>query len=202
MNPSPQPNVDPQEVAKFADMADLWWRPEGEFKALHEINPVRLAYVAGRAAGLARRRVIDVGCGSGILSIGAIKMGASKALAVDIDAASVRATDENAAANEVGDQIFSAAGSVEEILQGQYFTRQAPLVLANILAPVLVRLFNEDLAKLISPGGVILLSGILIEQATEVEVEAGSHGLKLLERMTIGDWIALAFQKPARSTDN
>jgi len=146
--------------------------------------------------------VIDVGCGSGILSIGAIKMGAGKALAVDIDAASVRATDENAAANEVGDQIFSAAGSVQEILQGQYFTRQAPLVLANILAPVLVRLFNEDLAKLISPGGVILLSGILIEQATEVEVEAGSHGLKLLERMTIGDWIALAFQKPARSTDN
>jgi ribosomal protein L11 methyltransferase len=121
---------------------------------------------------------------------------------VDIDAASVRATDENAAANEVGDQIISAQGSVAEIIQGQYFIRQAPLVLANILAPVLVRLFNEDLAKLITPGGVILLSGILIEQATEVEVEAGSHGLKLLERMIIGDWIALAFQKPARSTDN
>ena len=144
--------------------------------------------------------VIDVGCGSGILSIGAIKMGANNALAVDIDSASVRATDENAAANEVGDQITAALGSVAEILQGQFFIRQAPLVLANILAPVLVRLFNEDLAKLITPGGVILLSGILIEQATEVEVEAGSHGLKLLERMTMGDWIALAFQKPAKST--
>lgn len=144
--------------------------------------------------------VIDVGCGSGILSIGAIKMGANAALAVDIDAASVRATDENAAANEVGDQITAAPGSVTEILRGQYFVRQAPLVLANILAPVLVRLFNEDMDKLITPGGVILLSGILIEQATEVEVEAGSHGLKLLERMVIGDWIAMAFQKPARSS--
>lgn len=145
------------------------------------------------------RPVIDVGCGSGILSIGAIKMGASAALAVDIDAASVRATDENAAANGVGDQITAATGSVAEILQGQYFIRQAPLVLANILTPTLVRLFNEDMAKLITPGGVILLSGILIEQATEVEVEAGSHGLRLLERMVIGDWIAMAFQKPVRA---
>lgn len=146
--------------------------------------------------------VIDVGCGSGILSIGAVKMGAASALAVDIDAASVRATDENAAANGVSDQIFSAVGSVEEILQSQYFIRQAPLVLANILAPVLVRLFNEDLAKLITPGGSIILSGILIEQATEVEVEAASHGLRLVERMTMGDWIALALQKPASLRNN
>jgi ribosomal protein L11 methyltransferase len=146
--------------------------------------------------------VIDVGCGSGILSIGAVKLGASNALAVDIDAASARATDENAAANGVGDQIFSSQGSVEEILQYQYSIRQAPLVLANILAPVLVRLFNEGLAQLISPGGIILLSGILIEQATEIEVEAATHGLRPLERMTMGDWIALAFQKPAAVKTN
>ncbi|MBI5064169.1 MAG: bifunctional 2-polyprenyl-6-hydroxyphenol methylase/3-demethylubiquinol 3-O-methyltransferase UbiG [Desulfatitalea sp.] len=68
MKQSTPPNVDPREVAKFAAMAELWWRPEGEFKALHEINPVRLAYVAGRAAGLARRRVLDVGCGGGLLA--------------------------------------------------------------------------------------------------------------------------------------
>lgn len=140
--------------------------------------------------------VIDVGCGSGILSIGAVKLGASSVLAVDIDPASVRATNENAVANGVEDQIFSALGSVAEILQGQYNFRQAPVVVVNILAPVIVRLFNEDLVKLISPGGIIILSGILLEQATEVEVEAASHGLRLAERLTIGDWIALAFHKP------
>ncbi len=142
------------------------------------------------------RNVIDVGCGSGILSIGAVKLGAASVLAVDIDSASVRATNENAAANGVDDMIFTALGSVAEILQGQYTLRQAPLVVANILAPVIVRLFNEDMAKLIAPGGVVILSGILIEQSTEVEAEAESHGLKLLEHITMGDWIALAFRKP------
>lgn len=142
------------------------------------------------------RPVIDVGCGSGILSIGAVKLGATSVLAVDIDSASVRATNENAAANDVDNLIFTALGSVAEILQGQYPLRQAPLVVANILAPVIVRLFNEDLARLIAPGGAIILSGILIEQSAEVEAEAESHGLKLLEHLTMGDWIALAFRKP------
>ncbi|MHB0923596.1 MAG: 50S ribosomal protein L11 methyltransferase [Bellilinea sp.] len=145
------------------------------------------------------KNVIDVGCGSGILSIGAVKLGAISALAVDIDSASVRATNENAIANDVEDQIFSALGSVAEILQGQYISRHAPVVVVNILAPVIVRLFNEDLAKLITPGGTIILSGILIEQATEIEVEAASHGLQLLERLTMGDWIAFAFRKPIHS---
>lgn len=145
------------------------------------------------------KTVIDVGCGSGILSIGAIKLGATSVLAVDIDSASVRATNENAAANGVDDLIFTALGSVAEILQGQYTLRQAALVVANILAPVIVRLFNEDMAKLIAPGGVIILSGILIEQSGEVEAEAESHGLKLIEHLTMGDWIAMAFRKPLYS---
>jgi len=140
--------------------------------------------------------VIDVGCGSGILSIGAIKLGATSALAVDIDSASIRATNENATANGVVDEIFAALGSVTEIRQGQFLYRQAPLVLANILAPVIVRLFNDDLAQLVTPGGVIILSGILQEQATEVEVEAGAHGLRLLERYVIGDWVGLAMRRP------
>jgi 2-polyprenyl-6-hydroxyphenyl methylase/3-demethylubiquinone-9 3-methyltransferase len=68
-------NVDPREVAKFAAMADLWWQAEGEFKALHDINPVRLAYVAGRA-GCVGRRVLDVGCGGGLLAEAMARKGA------------------------------------------------------------------------------------------------------------------------------
>ncbi|WP_328717521.1 bifunctional 2-polyprenyl-6-hydroxyphenol methylase/3-demethylubiquinol 3-O-methyltransferase UbiG [Halomonas elongata] len=60
-------NVDAAEIAKFEALADRWWDPSGEFKPLHDINPLRLDFIDARA-GLAERRVIDVGCGGGILS--------------------------------------------------------------------------------------------------------------------------------------
>ena len=68
-------NIDPNEVAKFGAMADLWWQPRGEFKALHDINPVRLGYVKQRA-GLKGKRVIDVGCGGGLLAEAMAREGA------------------------------------------------------------------------------------------------------------------------------
>src|SRR5512146_2615666 len=85
---------------------------------------------------------IDVGCGSGILSIGAVKLGASPVLAVDIDNAAIRSTKENAQANGVLDNIETGLGSVREIREGRFSMRSAPLVLANILAPVIIRLFE------------------------------------------------------------
>ena len=63
----PMENIDSREIARFAAQADLWWDARGEFKALHQINPVRLAYVRDRA-GLWHKRVLDVGCGGGLLA--------------------------------------------------------------------------------------------------------------------------------------
>jgi len=60
-------NIDSEEIARFAAQAELWWDPRGEFKALHEINPVRLAYVRDRA-GVHGKRILDVGCGGGLLA--------------------------------------------------------------------------------------------------------------------------------------
>jgi len=127
----------------------------------------------------------------GILSIAALKLGASHALGVDIDAASIKATGENSAANDVLEHVETGLGSVAEIKAGQFSIKRAPVVLANILAPVLIRLFNVGMADLVEPGGVIILAGILAEQADNVLESASDHGLTYVERRQIGDWVAL-----------
>ncbi len=143
----------------------------------------------------AGENVIDVGCGSGILSIAALKLQAKHALGVDIDSASVRSTRENAAANEVSADLEVGLGSIGEILEGQFSLRQAPFVLANILAPVIIRLFAAGLADLVTPGGKLVLAGILNEQAAGVQQAAEAHGMRFLEQRSQGDWVALLLEK-------
>jgi len=140
--------------------------------------------------------VIDVGCGSGILSVAALKLGSNIALGVDIDEASVKNSRENADNNGLStDKFLIGLGSVAEVKAGQFLFSQAPLVLANILAPVLIRLFDAGLADLITPAGAIILSGILEHQAGDV-IEAGEkYGLRLAGRRQINDWVALLMCK-------
>ncbi len=140
--------------------------------------------------------VIDIGCGSGILSIAALKLGASKAIGVDIDAPAIKATHENSRANGVEEKVETGLGSVEEVKRGDFSARQAPLVLANILAPVLIHLFEVGMAQLVSPGGVILLAGILSEQGASVRAAGEAHGLAFVEERCCGDWSALVMRQP------
>src|SRR5215216_506783 len=142
-------------------------------------------------------RVIDVGCGSGILSIAALKLGAQSALGVDIDAGSLVNARENANSNQVGEELILEVGSVQEILEGRFAFRQAPIVLANILAPVIVRLFDAGLAELIEENGALILSGILQEQTQSVINAAQTKGLRMRERKQVGDWVALAMSQYA-----
>ena len=69
-------NVDPVEIKKFSDLASRWWDLQGEFKPLHQINPLRTDYIAQHAHGLAGKDVLDVGCGGGILAESMSRLGA------------------------------------------------------------------------------------------------------------------------------
>jgi ribosomal protein L11 methyltransferase len=137
-------------------------------------------------------QVIDLGCGTAILAIAALKLGASHALGVDIDPEAIQAARENAATNGVTENLELGLGSLAEIQAGAFSVQQAHIVLANILAPVLIRLLGEGLANLIAEGGVLILSGILQEQADEVQAAAEKHGLRLIARQQSGDWVALS----------
>jgi len=136
-------------------------------------------------------QAIDVGCGSGILSIAAIKLGAAKVLGVDIDEASVKNSRENADTNGIGDGLILGVGSVQEILDGKFEFRKAPLVVANILAPVLIRLFNAGLADLVEEGGTLILSGILQGQEQNIVESGQAKSLRVYKRVQMGDWVAL-----------
>ncbi|MCD6475474.1 MAG: 50S ribosomal protein L11 methyltransferase [Anaerolineaceae bacterium] len=141
--------------------------------------------------------LMDIGCGSGILSITAIKLGAVHSIAVDISPSSVTGTVENAERNHVLDAIEVGRGSVKEIVDGEYSMKQAPLLVANILTPVLIRLFDAGMADLVTPGGTVLLSGILESRLDEILTKTTEVGLELVEQIAMKDWVGLAFHKPA-----
>ena len=76
-------NVDHEEIAKFEQLASRWWDPLGEFKPLHDINPLRLDYIEQCSGGLTGQRVVDIGCGGGLLSEGLALRGA-EVLGIDM----------------------------------------------------------------------------------------------------------------------
>jgi len=131
-------------------------------------------------------RALDVGTGSGILSILAVKLGAASALGVDIDAEAVRAARENVARNGVADRVAIALGSWEQA-EGVY-----DVVVANILAGVIRRLLREGLGK---TGRAFIFSGILDTQAEEVKAALGEAGLRLVDQKQRADWICLVCEQ-------
>jgi ribosomal protein L11 methyltransferase len=185
-----------------------WVQPErGEKRTVIRINPA-MAFGTGAhpttqlCLELLEKYIqpginaIDVGCGSGILSIAALKLGAAHLLAVDMDRQSVAATLENAGINEITPGLLETGqGSVKEILAGGFAIQSAPLVMVNILASVIIELFGEGLSELVQENGILLLSGILEPQEKEVRQLAQENKFMLLDRLTNADWVSLALQK-------
>jgi ribosomal protein L11 methyltransferase len=138
--------------------------------------------------------VIDIGCGSGILSIAALKLGAVRVMAVDIDETAIEACCENAKLNKIGEELIVIAGTLNEIQAKRVPVIKAPMVLANILASTLIEMLQDGLTDLITLDGVLILSGILEEQVVGVVSSAQACGVSLVEQRQKDDWVGLVFK--------
>ncbi len=136
--------------------------------------------------------LIDIGCGSAILAIAGAKLGAGAVLAVDNDASTMENARHNIDLNDA--EVELGIGSVAEVLAGQFSLSQAEVVVANILAPVLVRLLGAGLHKLLKPNGTLVLSGILAEQEPDLRAALAAAGLQVTAERRSGDWLGLAAQ--------
>ena len=143
--------------------------------------------------------VLDLGCGSGILSIAALDLGASRAIGVDIDPKAVDVAYENAALNGIGrdsytvraGDVLSDEGLVEELAQaGPY-----ELVLANIVSDVIIPL-SAQVHRFLAPGGTFVCSGIIDTRADEVGGALRKNGLSILKRVERDGWCAFSAHIP------
>jgi ribosomal protein L11 methyltransferase len=133
--------------------------------------------------------VLDVGCGSGILSLAALRLGAARAVGLDTDQLAVRAAVENAERNGLADRFEARAGSL-----GTPPAEPYPLVLGNLVATVLVDL-APALAAHLAPGGSLIASGILEPRAGEVAQALEAAGLRAIQRRDDGEWVSLRLER-------
>jgi ribosomal protein L11 methyltransferase len=130
--------------------------------------------------------LIDVGCGSGVLGIGALRMGASRAIGMDINPSCVPVSQENARLNQVSDRWSVTTEPVAVI------DFPANIVVANILAPALIEL-SDELKRLTRPDGVLIISGVLAEHYEHVA--KALEPLHEFDRIEHGGWAAVAFRR-------
>lgn len=164
-------------------MTVVWIEPGSTF-GLGDHPTTLLSMRALRAALFDGATVLDVGCGSGVLAVGACVLGASQAVAVDISPASVPTTQANAIANGVADRVHVSTTPLAE-LDGPF-----DIVVANILAPTLIHL-ADDLRRVVAPGGQLIVSGVLADR--HEHVEAALRPLRRTHRDTLDGWAALSF---------
>jgi ribosomal protein L11 methyltransferase len=148
-------------------------------------------------------QVIDVGTGSGILAIGAIRLGAERVLALDLDPVAVSSAAENTRLNNLQDQIQVHLSDLLGVLRGGPEEGGAPLnvavpvdlVVANILAEIIL-LFIDDVYEALKPGGTYIASGIYENKETDVERGLEAAGFEIVSREREDKWIAFVARKP------
>ncbi len=170
-------NVDPTEIARFQSVASRWWDPQGEMRPLHDLNPVRLAYVV-RGAGLEGRTVLDVGCGGGLLAESMARRGAR---VVGLDLADELLGVARLHALEAGVAVSYLLESAEQHTTthaGRYDVVTCMEMLEHVSDPATV---VRALGALVRPGGHVFLSTInRTARAFALAVVGAEYLLRLL----------------------
>lgn len=156
---------------------------------LHETTRLVARALAAHAMELEGSLVLDVGCGSGILALIALVLGAGRAVAIDVDHEAIEVTRDNAARNGLSERVEASTKDLEKV------DVVAPVVVANIEARVLIPMASE-LVRRVSPGGLLLLSGILVPQKNDVR--AAYPSMTLEDAPDLGEWTLLALRAPGR----
>ncbi|NBC20191.1 MAG: bifunctional 2-polyprenyl-6-hydroxyphenol methylase/3-demethylubiquinol 3-O-methyltransferase UbiG [Alphaproteobacteria bacterium] len=188
-----RPSIDPEEVEKFSAMAADWWDPTGKFRPLHRFNPVRLEFIRDTAQrhfgldGEARRpleglRLLDIGCGGGLVSEPMARLGA-KVTGVDASEANIKTAITHA--GQSGLDIDYRAGTAEQLLEAD----EAPFdiilnleVVEHVADP---RTFLSDTARLVAPGGMMVVATInRTPKAFALAIVGAEYVLRWLPRGT------------------
>merc|ERR1712000_601509 len=196
-------NVDQQEINKFSELASRWWDPEGEFKPLHLINPLRLDFINQHSEGLFDKKAVDIGCGGGILAESMARAGAT-VTGLDMAEASLEVAKLHGLESGVKvDYVCSTAEAFAEANAGQFDVVTCMEMLEHVPDPASVVL---ACAKLVKPGGKVFFStlnrnlkaylmGIVAAEYVLQWVPKGTHQyqrfLKPSELMKIADQAGL-----------
>ncbi len=129
--------------------------------------------------------VYDIGCGSGILSIAAAKLGANKVIAVDMDEVAVKVSKENVKCNHVDDIVEVKHGNLMDVINGK-----ANIIVANIIADV-IKILSNDIIKFMKDTSIFISSGIIIEKIDEVADKLKENGLEIISINKDGEWAAI-----------
>lgn len=133
--------------------------------------------------------VVDVGTGSGVLSIGAAMLGAKRVQALDLDEVAVTAAKENVELNHVSHLVEVKQGNLLETI-----TEKPDVIVANILADIIMS-FSQDAAQLLDQDGLFIVSGVIEEKKEEVREDLIAKGFEIIEIVMMEDWVALVGKK-------
>ena len=165
-NATSRPSIDPDEVAKFTAMAAEWWDPKGKFRPLHKFNPVRLGFIRdtledhfnlnrGARKPFEGLRVLDIGCGGGLVSEPMARLGAS-VTAVDASEANIKTAMTHA--KQSGLDIDFRAGTVEALIENGEAPFDVVLNLEVVEHVADPEQFLKDCASLVKPGGLMIVA--------------------------------------------
>lgn len=134
-------------------------------------------------------KVLDIGCGSGILALAAVLLGADSAIGIDIDAQSVKTANENAQINNIDDKVKFYVGDLATNVDGKY-----DIVCANIVADVIIRLL-PDVSRFLNDNGVMIISGIIDIRKDDVLSAVAQNGFKIVQEKYKDNWCAFSIME-------